>query len=174
MDTATQAQPVIDAKLIVPFVNSVRSVFSTMVGVATTVLRPHLKTNPLPSYDVSSIIGFSGTVVGMVVVSFQKQAAEKLATVFAGEPIDSSSPDFADALGELANMIAGSAKKHLGTGASITVPSVVIGAGHTLARLSDVPCVVIPCQTPVGDFAVEVSIKQINPTPVQSDAGSNQ
>jgi chemotaxis protein CheX len=62
-------------------------------------------------------------------------------------------------VGELANMIAGGAKKDLGCVASISCPSVVIGPGHTIARLSDVPCIVIPCKTPVGDFAVEINIK---------------
>ncbi len=164
MDTATQsASASINPKLIVPFVDSVRSVFATMVGVQTTVLRPHLKAQPAPTYDVSSIIGFSGDVVGSVVVSFQKQAAESLASAFAGAPIKADMPDFPDAVGELANMIAGGAKKHLGNMASITVPSVVIGTGHVLARLTDVPCIVIPCETPVGNFAVEVSIKQLKP-----------
>ena len=165
MTVTQQAQTAtINPKLIVPFVDAIRGVFTTMVGVATTVERPHVKAQPAPSYDVSSIIGFSGDVVGSVVVSFQKSAAEKLATAFAGSPIDPASPDFADALGELANMIAGSAKKHLGAAATITVPSVVIGSGHSIARLSDVPCVVIPCKTAVGDFAVEVSIKQVKTT----------
>ena len=153
----------INPKIIAPFFESVREVFTTMVGVAPTIERPHLKTNPAPSYDVSSIIGFSGDLVGSVVVSFQMQAAEKLTSAFAGAPIDPNSPDFADALGELANMIAGNGKKRLGLQANIGVPSVVIGACHAIARLSDVPCVVIPCKTPVGDFAVEVSIKETNP-----------
>lgn len=166
----TQAPPAKDAglslnpKLIVPFVNSVRQVFSTMVGVQTTVARPQLKSDGSASYDVSSIIGFSGEVVGSVVVSFQKNAAVKLASAFAGMDIDPNTPDFADAVGELANMIAGNAKKDLGSVASISVPSVIIGAGHVVARLSDVPCVVIPCSTPVGDFAVEVNIKQSGPS----------
>jgi len=69
--------------------------------------------------------------------------------------------DFADAIGELANMIAGSAKKDLGHTASISVPNVVIGGGHIIARLSEVPCLVIPCRTPVGNFAVEVNIKTV-------------
>jgi chemotaxis protein CheX len=163
--TATTAAPAaaattINPKLIVPFVNSVRDVFTKMVGVAATVQRPHLKELAAPSYDVSSIIGFSGEIVGSVVVSFQRAAAVKLVDAFAGAPIDPASPDFADAVGELANMVAGSAKTSLGATASITVPSVIIGAGHVIARLSGVPCVVIPCTTPVGDFAVEVNIKQ--------------
>jgi chemotaxis protein CheX len=162
---AVQEKPAItvNPKLIVPFVNSVRSVFSTMVKVGTTVERPHLKTAPEPNYDVSGIIGFSGDVIGSVVVSFQASCAMKLVEAFAGSAMEMGSADFCDAIGELANMVAGSAKKDLGATASITVPNVIIGAGHMIARLSDVPCVVIPVTTPVGNFAVEVNIKVATP-----------
>ena len=160
---APAAPPQINAKLIVPFVNSVRSVFSTMVRVQTTVQRPYLKTDTSVPRDISSIIGFSGEVVGSVVVSLDAEAARKLVTAFAGVPIEIDSPDFADAIGELSNMIAGGAKKDLGGMASITVPTVIIGRGHTVARLSDVPCICIPCVTPEGDFVVEVNIKHLVP-----------
>jgi chemotaxis protein CheX len=76
--------------------------------------------------------------------------------------LEPGTADFTDAVGELANMIAGGAKKHLGNAASITVPSVIIGKGHQIARLSDVPCLVIPCTTAAGDFAVEINIKKLN------------
>lgn len=152
----------ISPKLIIPFVNSTRKVFSTMVGVQTTVNHPHVKTNPIPSFDISGIIGFSGDILGSVVISFQTQAAVKLVSAFTGMPITADSPDFSDAIGELANMIAGNAKKDLGATASITCPSVVIGANHVIARLRGVPCFVIPCKTSVGDFAVEVNMKQID------------
>jgi chemotaxis protein CheX len=151
----------INPKLIVPFVNAVRNVFSTMVKVPTEIERPIIKGAPGASYDVSSIIGFSGDVVGSVVVSFQLEAAKKLVAAFAQMELEVNTPDFADALGELANMIAGNAKKDLGCNANISTPSVIVGAGHHVARLSDVPTLVVPCKTPVGDFAVEVSIKQV-------------
>ena len=160
MSAAVQAPPVINPKLIVPFVNSVRDVFSTMVKVATSVERPHLKEQPSPSYDVSGVIGFSGGIVGSVVVSFQKDAAMKMVEGFAGVPLEFASPDFADAIGELTNMIVGRAKKDMGAIANISIPNVVIGANHIIARLSDVPTLVIPCRTPVGDFAVEVNIRK--------------
>lgn len=162
---ALATQATVNPELIVHFVRSVQSVISTMAGVQVTVEKPHLKSQPVPSYDVSGIIGFSGGVVGSMVVSFQTATAIKLVASFAGMEIAPESPDFADAIGELANMIAGSAKKDLGAIASISVPNVVLGSGHTIARLADVPCVVIPCHTVVGDFAVEVSIKQL-PTPI--------
>jgi chemotaxis protein CheX len=161
-ETLKKPAPAINPKLIAPFVNSVRSVFQTMVKVETTVQMPRLKADPCPSYDVSGIIGFSGDVIGNVVVSLQMAAAKSLVAAFAGMPIEPGTPDFSDAIGELANMIAGGAKKHLGLAASITVPSVIIGRGHQIARLSDVPCIVIPCVTPAGDFAVEVNVKQVN------------
>jgi chemotaxis protein CheX len=160
---APSAPATINPKLIVPFVNSARTVFSTMCSITTTVQRPHVKGTPSTSYDVSGLIGFSGEVIGSVVVSFQRAAAIKIVSAFTGMEMDADSPDFADAVGELTNMIAGSAKKDLGAVASISTPSVVIGAGHVIARLSDVPCIVIPCTTPVGEFAVEVNIKQVPP-----------
>jgi chemotaxis protein CheX len=161
MSSAPAAAPTINPKLIVPFMNSVRQVFQKMAGVETTVQRPHLKTQNTSSYNVCGIIGFSGEVTGSVIVSFSDAAADKLVECFAGSKIDHDSPDFADAIGELANMIAGSAKQHLGGMASISVPNVVIGKGYTIASMSNTPCLVIPCSSPYGDFTVEVCIKQI-------------
>jgi len=151
-----------DSKMVIPFVNSIRDVFSKMAKVQTTVDRPFLKEGTSASYDISGIIGFSGEVVGSVVLCFQTVAAVKLVEAFAGMPIDPNTPDFTDAVGELANMVAGAAKKNLEAKASITVPNVVIGKDHHIARLSGVPCLVIPCRSAIGNFAVEVCVKQNN------------
>jgi chemotaxis protein CheX len=151
----------INPSLIVPFVNSVREVFKTMVSVDVTVSRPHVKNQPEPSYDVSAIVQFGGDVAGSVVMSFEREAGVKIVEAFAGFVLDPGSEDFADAVGELCNMVAGSAKKNLTHEASIGLPSVIIGMGHHIARLKDVPCVVIPCESDVGLFAVEVSMKTV-------------
>ena len=152
----------LDVKLMAPFIRSVQSVFTTMVRTTVVVQRPSFKTEPVPAFDVSGIIGFSGDITGMVVVSFQKLAAVKLVAAFAGMEMDPAGPDFSDAIGELTNMIAGGAKTDLGANASISCPSVIIGTGHTIARLRDVPCLLVPCETPFGPFALEVSIKRGN------------
>ncbi len=144
----------------VPFVNSVKNVFKKMVKVDTVIGEPREKSVDEPSHDVSAIIGMSGDVIGTVVVSFDQEAAIKLVEAFASEKVDPASPDFADAIGELANMIAGGAKKDLGVMVDITVPSVVIGKGHHIARLKNAACLVIPCSTPAGTFSIEVSLKQ--------------
>jgi chemotaxis protein CheX len=158
---AAEPKSPINVKLIVPFINSVRNVCSKMLNTTATIQRPNVKAAPAPLYDVSAIIGFSGEIIGSVVVSFPKETAIKAVAAFAGMPIDAASADFPDAVGELANMIAGGAKKDLGANASISCPSVIIGSGHSIARLRDVPCLAIPCETGLGAFVIEVSIKEV-------------
>ena len=160
MSTATAPPPAIDSKFILPFMNATRDVFQKMAGVATTIGKPYLKSDANAGYAVCGIIGFSGQITGSVVVSFSDTAAEKLVEAFAGVKLALTDPDFADAVGELANMIAGSAKKHLGAVANISTPSVVIGKGYIIANNRQIPCLVIPCGSPFGDFAVEVSVKR--------------
>lgn len=151
----------IDTKLILPFINSVKSVLKMMLGVETKIERPRVKSVPGTEYDYSGIISFSGNIVGTVVLSCKKDTAIKLVERFAGSEVPPDTSDFADALGELTNMITGAAKKDLGAAASISVPTVIMGKGHMVARPSDVPCLVIPCVTELGEFAVEISIKTV-------------
>jgi chemotaxis protein CheX len=157
--TTAPARRKLDSKLIMPFVNSTMNVFSTMVNMKPEMGKPHLKDDMRTTHDVSGIIGFSGEIVGSVVLTFQLETARQLVNAFVGMEVAANSPDFIDAVGELANMVAGNAKKDLGLVASIAVPTVIIGANHIVGRLSGVPCVVIPCKTSAGAFAVEVNIK---------------
>jgi chemotaxis protein CheX len=144
------------------FATSVREVFSTMLATTVTVGTPVRKTDPAPRHDISAVIGFSGNVVGSMVLSFDRSVASTIVQTFTGMPAAVDSQDFADAVGELANMVAGAAKKHFGTLASISLPSVILGAGHAVARLHDIPCIIIPCTTALGRFDIEVSIINVS------------
>jgi chemotaxis protein CheX len=152
----------LNSKLIMPFVNSTLNVFTTMAKIKPEIAKPRIKTDSGATYDVSGIIGFSGDIIGTVVVSFQMKTALKLVSALAGMEVDANNPFFVDGVGELTNMIAGNAKKDLGLVANIAIPTVIIGANHMIGRLTGVPCVVIPCSTEAGDFAVEVNIKPTN------------
>ncbi len=83
--------------------------------------------------------------------------------MFAGITFVDTDEDFTDAIGELANMIAGNAKKDLeGLRIMISTPSVVIGAGHQVKNTRMVPKLIIPCSCPAGSFVVEVGMKQVS------------
>ena len=150
----------VDPRLIGPFVRAARLVMGTMTGLPTAA-GPAADVRLLAGaeYDYSGIIGFTGGIVGMVAVRFQQASAAAVVEAFAKAPIAPETADFADALGELTNMIAGAAKKDLGLPASIGIPNVVMGAGHVLARPSDVPCVTIPCDAGGNPFAIELSLR---------------
>lgn len=152
-----------DPSYIVPFISSVQNVFSTMLNTPVQTGEPVLKSDPGTSYDVSGIIGMSGDVVGSVVLSFPQATAQRVVALFAGTEMDPASGDFTDAVGELVNMVCGGAKAMFGgtKKVSITTPNVVMGPGHKIARLKDLPVILIPCSTDCGEFVIEVGVQEV-------------
>lgn len=150
-----------DPGYIKAFISSIQNVFATMFQLPVTVGTPYIKGDPSPQYDVSGIIGMSGDVFGSVVLSFPTDTAESVVALFTGSKLELGTPDFADAIGELVNMVSGGAKANFkDRRVSISCPSVVIGEGHRLARQSDIPCIVIPCTTDCGELSLEIAIRE--------------
>ncbi len=150
-----------DSTYIIPFVNSIQNVFETMLQLPVQVSEPGLKRTGSPSFDISGIIGMSGDVEGSVVLSFPTAAAVRIVSIFTGMEMHEKHEDFADAIGELINMISGGAKAQFtGKDVSISCPSVVIGSDHVVFGRKDVVSIYIPCSCDCGDFAVEVSIRK--------------
>lgn len=151
----------IDVSYITAFVESISNVFSTMLAMQVEVQKPRIKQDFEPNYDVSGIIGLSGDVVGVVVLSFPTDVALGVAGQFTGMELEVESEDFADAIGELVNMVSGGAKaKFEGKQASISVPSVVVGKGHKVFRERGAPSIELPCKCAKGEFVLEVTLKE--------------
>jgi chemotaxis protein CheX len=149
-----------DPNYIKPFIASIQNVFSTMMQLEVQTKAPFLRVDNNPDLDVSGVIGMSGDVTGSVVLSFPQGTAENLVALFSGQKADMGSPEFADAIGELVNMVAGGAKAMFkNRKCSISTPSVIVGKNHRIAQQSDVPCIVIPCTTNCGDVHILIAIK---------------
>lgn len=150
-----------DTSYVTAFIEATQIVFDAMLRMPITFGRPEVAESIPTKYDISGIIGLSGDVVGAVVLSFPTETAGGVVAAFAGEPLSVKSGDFADAIGELANMISGSAKaKFPGRSVSISCPTVVIGKNHRIHQPSDSTCISIPCHSPCGEFAVELCIRE--------------
>lgn len=150
-----------DSSYILPFIHSVQNVFETMVQLPIKVGAPTLKQAGQPSFDISGIISMTGDVDGTVVLSFPYATAERIVSLFTGMQLAHTHADFPDAIGELVNMVSGGAKaKFTGKHVSISCPSVVVGHEHIVFGRKDVVCVVLPCASDCGDFAVEVLLRQ--------------
>lgn len=149
-----------DVRFINPFIMSVRKVFQTMLATEVRVGKPVIITTKQESTaDVSAVIGLSGDALGCVILSLPMQTGEAVASKFAGVDLTRDHPDFADALGELANMVAGQAKAQLdGMNVSISLPSVIVGQDHVVSQSRQWPRLHLPCESPLGTFTVEVAM----------------
>ncbi len=149
-----------DRRYVTPFSDAIKDVFETMIEVSVTLGRPGLKKEKTPSYEVSSIIGISGEVSGSVVINLSRGTALELASGLLGEEFTDLDEDCIDAIGEIANMVAGSAKAGFPEkSTSLSVPTVIVGK-HKVNYPSAIPILSIPCDTGKGKFNVDIALKK--------------
>ena len=149
-----------DVNYINPFITATINTFKTMMNIDVKPGNPKLKSSPVPTYDISGIIGLSGSAQGSIAISFPKIIALKIVSKLLGTELKVVGAELADGIGELANIIAGNAKKDLTQfQLSISLPNMIVGNDHTIATQSGVPAIVVPFKCPLGDFAMEVSLK---------------
>ena len=143
-----------------PFIISTVVTFETMLKVTLKSGKPQIKREPFPSYDISGIIGLSGDASGSIAISYPKIVALKAVSKFLGAEVKIVGADVTDAIGELTNIIAGSAKKDLhGLNVSISLPNVVIGKDHILTGPRNVESIMVPFTSEIGHIALEICLK---------------
>lgn len=83
---------------------------------------------------VTAIVHFTGTWKGAILLECSPEQAFYMTSRFMPVPRPTSmNEDVRDALGELANMLAGNLKSVLTSGESLSMPSVVAGTDYTLS-----------------------------------------
>lgn len=154
------SQPKIRVEHINPFVTSTIETFAKMVGTEAKPGKLMVKKGNTEDYDISGIIGISGGAKGMVAMSFPKDTAIKVTNKFVGLDNAEMNADTIDAIGELANIVVGYAKKGLSEfNVLISLPSVITGNKHQIMEPKDVFSFIVPFQTVLGNFHLLVSLK---------------
>jgi chemotaxis protein CheX len=145
-----------------PFLAATTSVFKTMVKVPVLLGKPSLRDESQRLHKVfplSAVIALSGAASGVVVMCLTGQVALAMASAFAGKAIAKMDDEVRDALGEIANMIAGGAKKNLlGSLTTISTPRLMDTAEVEYPKNG--PVISVPVDTGVGRFMIEVSLKE--------------
>ncbi len=142
-----------------PLMDATEKTFELMLSNSVRFYDPTPINNFPSNAGVSGVIGLSGDVAGAVAVSFPTKTAQAVINKFCGMEVPVDSEDFTDAVGEIANMIAGATKaEFFGMNIDISCPTVIIGEGHTIQRPSGAKCVCIPCESDLGRFIVEIAI----------------
>jgi chemotaxis protein CheX len=152
----------VSVEVINPFIHSTVNALETMAFVKPVIGKPHLKADQSPVCDVSGSIGISGETTGTINVNFGRVSICSIVSNMLGETHEKIDETVTDAVGEIANMIAGGAKGEMqakGMNFTIALPNVTVGAGHEHAFPHDVTTIVIPFTTDQGEFTVEVCLK---------------
>jgi chemotaxis protein CheX len=147
-----------------PFVDETVHTFEVMLGITPEEKELETKDSPDGTYDISAIIGISGSGTGGVVVSFPEKVACGVVSRMLGEELNELNQDVTDGIGELVNIITGNAKRGLVkfgfVDLSLSLPNVVVGKHRTVWRSKDMPCLMKRFfSSDLGSFCIEVNVR---------------
>lgn len=141
---------------------STREVFTSMVSI-------DLDGEPLVRGDdaiapcrVMAMVGLAGKSMGILSVHCSPQMAATITSNMLGMEFTEIGDEVRDALGEVANMIAGSFKTKMSkTGElfDLSVPTVIVGESYTTRTLTNAPTVVLEFPNSAGHVFVKLIYK---------------
>ena len=143
------------------FIASTKATFSEMLGCEIT--RSDLFTMETfePRHEITGIIGLTGKALGSVALSLSKPLALKATEAMLMESYTEINEDVVDAVGELANMVAGGAKAKLEQyQMSVTLPSIIVGKSTVLSFPHNVVPICIGFESSWGELTVQAGIAE--------------
>lgn len=155
---------VTDEELVKRLSKDVVEVFTTMVGVEDLMHLPlQIDMTTQFSNCVTAMVGLAGAYNGLVNVHVPWKLALSFTSLMLGMDVDEINEDVNDAMGEIANMIAGCFKQHLSKGGldvQLSTPSVVNGANYTVTSGSNIENITLKFATDDEWFMVSLSLEE--------------
>jgi chemotaxis protein CheX len=123
-------------------------------------ITPHeslLQQESLTEVGLTSMIGLAGDLKGVLVVSCPEQTAKGITGAMLGMEVDEMNEDVQDAIGEIANMVAGGLKTSLAgekINTELAIPTTVLGKSVRTAGQAEGKQIAILFDTPAGEFSI--------------------
>lgn len=153
----------IDARFVNAFVQALSSSYETFAGEAPTRQKVHVVEEAPNHFEVSALIGFSGTYQGSVVVSFPRSLALSLAAQTSGEtPENLATPSVADAISEFMNVFAAHAQGQLEDtdfDFDLGLPTVLLGRKESIHSSEEAPTFRVPFTASEQDFELQLKVR---------------
>mgnify|MGYP006293010547 CR=1 FL=1 len=152
-----------DVAYINPFIEGIDLLFSNMLDTKAQRGKLSLASCTNGGTDVTAIIGMSGPARGTVALGFPVSTALAMASRLLDEDIKTMNPDVTDAMAEMVNIVAGSAKSKLSKGdqpIDLGLPSIVRGADLELEQPRGSRWIEVPFTTEFGKFYMRVAFER--------------
>ena len=148
-----------DVSYINPFIEAVDGVFTTMLNVKPRRVGVQVSNGESGGAIITSLVGLSGQVSGVVALRFPPQTALNLAGRMLGAEVSEINDDVTDAISEMVNIVAGSAKAKFNHDPPLQLglPTVVEGAGYKLKYPTRSVWLEVPFSSEAGPFSMEVT-----------------
>jgi chemotaxis protein CheX len=145
-----------------PVIEATCSVLRSMLGMEVVRGAIYCKLNDKPAHDVSGVINLTGAAQGTIVLSMSANVAIEATRILTGDKPERVDATVVDAVGELANIIAGNAKAKLSQlSLSIGLPRVVKGRDYAIAFPEGGTPIAIPFECTTGPITLEVALVEV-------------
>ena len=141
--------------------NATHEIFSSMIMLDVTAKEALRRTDPTFHHSISGIIGLAGSIKGNLAIHLPSTVATAVTTAFLGMEVEEVGEDVCDAIGELANMLAGAIKTALdpsGSDIKLSMPSTVYGDEYSLDCFDKGISIMVPFALENEVFNVELQL----------------
>ncbi len=141
--------------------DATREIFSSMIMLDVTAKEATKRTSPDFVNSITGMIGLAGTSKGNLLIHLPAPVATAVTTAFLGMDVESIDDDVCDAVGELANMLAGAVKAALdpsGSDIKLSMPTTVYGDSYCLDCQDCGISVLVPFDLDGAEFSVELQL----------------
>lgn len=144
-------------------IDATNEVFSTMLMVELDVGEPIEGSGGNVPANITSMIGLGNDIRGMLAVHCPAVVAKDITGTFLGMEVAELDDDVMDAVGEIANMVAGSLKiafSRNGQDIELAIPTTIVGKSFKTSSISGAHRVVVQFTMNGNTFMIE--LKYIN------------
>lgn len=118
-----------------------REVFELMLSSKLSIPDSSAASGP-EKLDITSMVGLAGRLCGVLSINCDNKSAAIMTSKMLGVDPENAGPQLSDAMGEIANMVAGNFKNKvagLGDGCMLSTPTVITGEDYQMHSLADTP-----------------------------------
>ncbi len=136
-----------------------QDVFSTMLMVELESEKPILNKRGEIESNLTSMIGLGGGIRGVLAVHCPATVAKTITSGFLGMEVEELDDDVKDAIGEIANMVAGNLKVAYATIAvsiELAIPTSIVGESFSVCGSANAQRIIVPLKMAGERFWIEL------------------
>jgi len=140
-------------------VETTEEIFNTMIFMEITAEAPLEQGKQALGCHISAMIGLTGGFSAMLGIHCPEAVGLAIAGAMLGMEIEEIDADVKDALGEIANMVAGGLKEKFAVeniDLELAIPTAISGKSYTIASSTRSNRVIIPFSVEQGQFFIEM------------------